>query len=287
MSTVNSNDPSVPADTRPAREGEIEEDFGAHLRRARERRGISLRQIAVATKISMNALEALERNDAARLPGGIFSRAFVRSYAVEVGLDPEQTVREFLARFPNDTTQSTGSSSSPDDEEAFENRQRVMSTTLWLIMVSIPIAALLIYFSLTAEDSSSPPPQAGVTEAGTMGGPAPPVLPSGRAEVTAGSVATATAPTMATAPDGLLVELRPSGPCWIAATVDGRPLEARVFQPGERAVQRVRRELVLHVGDASNFAFTINNEPGRRLGGAGQVVHVRIDLQNYATFLDR
>src|SRR2546422_7280409 len=77
--------------------------FGARLRDARERRGISLRQIANATKISVGALEALERNDISRLPGGIFSRAFVRSYAIEVGLDPESTIQEFIAQFPNDS----------------------------------------------------------------------------------------------------------------------------------------------------------------------------------------
>ena len=64
-------------------------DFGRKLREARERRGLSLRQIASATKISMLTLEALEKNDIARLPGGIFSRGVVRSYAVEVGLDAE------------------------------------------------------------------------------------------------------------------------------------------------------------------------------------------------------
>src|SRR5476651_178747 len=74
--------------------------FGQKLREARERRGLTLRQIADATKISMITLEALERNDVARLPGGIFSRAFVRSYALEVGLDPESTIEEFVAQIP-------------------------------------------------------------------------------------------------------------------------------------------------------------------------------------------
>src|SRR5262249_52218517 len=68
--------------------------FGARLRDARERRGVSLRQIANATKISIAALEALERDEISKLPGGIFSRAFVRSYAIEVGLDPEATIQE-------------------------------------------------------------------------------------------------------------------------------------------------------------------------------------------------
>src|SRR6187401_335192 len=86
--------------------------FGGKLRDARERRGISLRQIANATKISVGALEALERNDISRLPGGIFSRAFVRSYATEVGLDPEQTVRDFMVQFPHDSV-TAGSPHAP------------------------------------------------------------------------------------------------------------------------------------------------------------------------------
>src|SRR5258708_19461400 len=80
-----------------------EVDFGARMRQAREQRGVSLRQIADSTKISVSQLEALERNDISRLPGGIFSRAFVRSYAVEIGVDPEQTVRDFLSPFPHDS----------------------------------------------------------------------------------------------------------------------------------------------------------------------------------------
>src|SRR6187455_2848878 len=102
------------------------DDFGGKLRQARERRGISLRQIASSTKIAAAALEALERNDISKLPGGIFSRAFVRSYAVEVGLDPDDTVKEFVDRFTQDTPASADAAtgSIPDEERQFEQRQR-------------------------------------------------------------------------------------------------------------------------------------------------------------------
>ena len=60
---------------------------GARLREAREKRGVSLRQIASNTRISVMSLEALERSDLSRLPGGIFTRAFIRAYAEQVGLD--------------------------------------------------------------------------------------------------------------------------------------------------------------------------------------------------------
>src|ERR1700704_3759223 len=97
-------------------------DFGRRLREARERRGVSLRQIANATKIGMSALEALEHNDISRLPGGIFSRAFVRSYAIEVGLDPEATIQDFIAQFPNDSaTVGHLSSDRLEDNTALES----------------------------------------------------------------------------------------------------------------------------------------------------------------------
>src|SRR6266702_706801 len=123
-------------------------DFGRKLRDARERRGVPLRQIANTTKISVSVLEALERNDISRLPGGIFSRAFVRSYAVEIGLDPEETIQEFIAQFPHDSvTVGHPTSAQIEDNEAVESDRRTASTFLRLILISVPIAALVIYLS--------------------------------------------------------------------------------------------------------------------------------------------
>src|ERR1700674_2540932 len=100
-------------------------DFGRKLRDARERRGVTLRQIANATKISVRVLEALERNDISRLPGGIFSRAFVRSYAVEIGLDPEAIIQEFIAQFPHDSvTAGHPTSERVEDTVAHESDRR-------------------------------------------------------------------------------------------------------------------------------------------------------------------
>src|SRR5438552_4848220 len=119
-------------------------DFGRKLREARERRGVSLRQIATSTKISINALEALERSDISRLPGGIFSRAFVRSYAVEVGLDPETTIRDFIAQFPHESvTAGHPTSAQAEDHEAVESTRRMATTFLGLILVSLPVAGAL------------------------------------------------------------------------------------------------------------------------------------------------
>src|SRR5687768_16206165 len=123
-------------------------DFGGKLRLARERRGISLRQIAASTKISIGALEALERNDISKLPGGIFSRAFVRSYAVEVGLDPDVTVREFLDRFQAEPATSTAVQAVPDEESTFESQRRMAGVVLTLVLISIPLVGIILYFTM-------------------------------------------------------------------------------------------------------------------------------------------
>ena len=97
-------------------------DFGIRMRRLREERGVSPRQIADVTRISVGVLEALERNDISRLPGGIYGRSFVRSYAIEIGLDPEQTLRDFLVQFPHDSIM-TGSAHAVEAGHASRHRR--------------------------------------------------------------------------------------------------------------------------------------------------------------------
>ena len=77
----------------------IATDIGSRLRQARETRGLALADIAAATKISMTALVAMEHNDFARLPGGVFRRAYVKAFAAEVGLNADELARDYLAMF--------------------------------------------------------------------------------------------------------------------------------------------------------------------------------------------
>lgn len=78
------------------------EAFGPMLKAQREQRGVTLQAIADSTKISVSLLAALERNDVARWPKGIFRRAFLREYAAAIGMSPEPLVAEFVRLFPDD-----------------------------------------------------------------------------------------------------------------------------------------------------------------------------------------
>jgi cytoskeletal protein RodZ len=69
--------------------------FGEELKAERERRGISLNDVAVSTRVSMRHLHALEEDNYRELPGGVFNRGIVRSYAQHCGLDVSSTVDNF------------------------------------------------------------------------------------------------------------------------------------------------------------------------------------------------
>jgi cytoskeletal protein RodZ len=81
----------------------ITTDIGSRIRHAREQRGLTIRDIANTTKISTAALNAIEHNDFARLPGGVSRSAYVRAFATEVGLDADELTREYRSRFEIET----------------------------------------------------------------------------------------------------------------------------------------------------------------------------------------
>ena len=264
-------------------------DFGRRLRDARERKGISLRQIASATKISVSALEALERNDISRLPGGIFSRAFVRSYAVEVGLDPETTIQEFIAQFPSDSVRAGHPTTDRvEDEEAVESDRKMASTTLRLVLLAVPVVIAVVYFGtagrrfVESERPAAPAPAHAAEPARTD---APPDRePGGDRPAAEPAVATPATPRPPVT-DRLAVALSVTRTCWVSATVDGEKKIERLLQPGDAQTLDVTQELVLTVGDASAVSLTLNGAEAAPLGKSGEVVTRRLNLTNYKDYL--
>ena len=124
-------------------------DFGTFLRQAREHRGVSLQDLAASTKISARVLESLERNDPSKLPGGIFSRAFVRAYAREVGLDPDVAVASFVTAFPDESgADEMPATTRAVEVESFEQRRRVVRVLVRLLGVALLLAIVaFLYYS--------------------------------------------------------------------------------------------------------------------------------------------
>ena len=269
-------------------------DFGTRLREARERKGVSLRTISDATKISVAVLEALERNDVSRLPGGIFSRAFVRSYAVEIGLDPEATIQEFVAHFPHDSVTAGHQTTAAVEAASLEGDRRMAKAFLRVIGVGVPILGALLYFGFGMRRAARPPADL----APVASAPAPeskpaevPPAPVDRGSPPAAPAPPAAAPpapapnTDAPADDVLTIGLTARRRCYVSATVDGRKAIEQLLPEGDHRTLEVRREMVLTAGDAAAIVLTLNGAPARPLGKIGEVVTVRVNPANFKDYL--
>ena len=253
-------------------------DVGSRLRAAREAKQLSLREIADTTKISVSVLEALEENDVARLPGGIYSRGFVRSYAAEVGLDPEQTVRDFRPQVPVEgIAEDTKYDNRSHEHDVYQSQQRMARTVLTLVLVGVPMAALLFFFGMRGVPTGTGTPAEPATAVEPEPAPPPRWDPPGGADPPTPIEPVPQAP--------LTIMLNPRRDCWVSLRLDGASVVRRVMRAGERESYGANDEIVLNVGDAGAFAFTINQLDGRSLGASGEVVTVRITLQNYRSYV--
>src|SRR5206468_9614642 len=110
--------------------------------------------------------------------GGIFSRAFVRSYASEDDLDPDEAIQDVLAQFPRDVAaEHHPPSDAPEDHAAIESERRTASTFLRLTIISVPLAAAVVYFGMAGRPTP-PAEQPPAGEARSQAdAPAPAAIP--------------------------------------------------------------------------------------------------------------
>ena len=272
-------------------------DVGSELAQARERRALSLAELARRTKIKEATLRAIERNDARKLPGGIYMRGFLRAYAREVGCDPEAIVARYRTRFDDQETeghqpidQSTANlkvrcdsgqlhSASVDAMDRRDARAQVIGT-----VVTVLLGGGFLYFSVTRDMHPTQPS----SYPGPVNAPQSlPVVEAGMPD-DAGTGESPDAPTsIDEAWNGLRLDIQPRALCWVSGTADGRQVIYRLLNAGERIQIEAHEDVVLRVGDAANAGLTINGVAARPLGAAGQAVTIRLTRQNYQEWLSQ
>jgi len=255
--------------------------IGERLRRARLDAGKTLDQVASETKIQLWILEAIERDDFSRVPGGVFIRGYLTALARAVGVNPS----EILAAYSPETVPlpvpPPPASPPPDPNE-------VTGSPLWqyVVIVAMVLGSVMLWRNMTRANhdvaaARTPPPPVSAPPASV---PPPPPLPASASPPTESN---ATATTGATSPaavaephDGahaaatsapLIVQLHANGEVWIEADADGERKVYQLFEQGQELRLEGQKEIRLLVGDAAAVSYTINGKPGRPLGGTGVV----------------
>ncbi|HVS16277.1 MAG TPA: RodZ domain-containing protein [Thermoanaerobaculia bacterium] len=224
--------------------------FGAWLRRQREVREISLREIAETSKISLRYLEALEQDRFDLLPASLFAKGFLREYAKFVGLDPDEVVNYYLSARPPDEV-------SDRHRPATVPRARVPWTVVAAVAVAVVIlAGLLWYFSWRPQQAEQPPPMVAPPRAEVAEVPPPEEVSSKPIQVT----------------------LDFSQNSWIDAFVDGERTVSELRVQGESLRLEADREVRFRLSNPAGVNVEVGGRPfDLRSGGAEDFVTVDLD----------
>jgi cytoskeletal protein RodZ len=293
-------------------------DAGAELARAREGRGLSLAELSSRTKVRIAALSAIEAGQLERLPGGIYTRAFLRAYANEVGCDEEATLRRFglkaertecFVPAAGDTltlgltrsvdTHSVETHVNVTEIDAFDRRRGLINA--WTAVTFLVLVVVYIGFARESKKADSEQKvESRAAAAVTAPAAAAPVIAAPAAALADGS---SPPPQVLRAPatpavdhheengpgsasPHVRVDVQPLGPCWIAATADGQQVARRLLDRGQNVQIEARDAVVLRIGDAEACSVHINGIATRRLGTSGQPVTLQITPANYRAFVE-
>jgi Helix-turn-helix domain len=192
-------------------------ELGCSLRETRVRRGVELAQVAAETRIRMRYLQALEEERFELLPGSVYAKGFLRTYADYLGLDSQIFLDEYNARFRAEETQ-------PAPPQLVLRPRSLSPYGLGAIIFLLALGGALLAWQL----SGSSPQPAGSHVASAAAARTP----------VAAMREPATRPTRrAGEPADAAVVLRATrGPCWLLArqgSAQGRQLFEGTLEPGE------------------------------------------------------
>ncbi len=259
------------------------ESLGRYFQECRMQRGMSLEEVSARTRIRLQTLQALERDDYPSLPVEVTLKGFVRAYARCLGLD-EHDVLERYQRIAADYFRSA----QPADPISRVERTAAPEP-LWkrhLTLAGLTIAALAVAVSgMIALMPSAPPDEPNAISApGRVAPPVPPDPPApARIPEPIQTIASVPAippppkpqvsPPPRPAASGAAQELSiaASEPSWLQVTIDGGQPKEAILQPGERITWAAEREFRLTVGNAGGVSVALNGEPVGPLGPSGRV----------------
>lgn len=254
-------------------------NFGASFKQARESSGLPLEKIAADTRISTRFLAAIENEEFHVLPGGVFNRGFIRSYAERVGLNPEQALADY----------ERISTAVEEPVEVLRNVERASmrksERSLYPIAGAL-LAVLVIVFYV-------------VTRSGSTGSAAEPAAPATPPVAVAVPVTETPAPVTATAPlpepaiipasappvetPPLVLDFDVSDLSWIKIITDGTVALNDNLQVGAKQRFTAKSTIDVMIGNAGGASFTINGRNLGLLGKSGEVRQVTITPENAAT----
>ncbi len=248
--------------------------FGESLRRERELRGVSLQDIAAATKIGVSALRAIEEDHLEKLPQGLFVRGFVREYSRFLGLD-EQKIMTELSFHTAALPEAFPAREDEDQERRVSSRFAARLVNGGLIAGVVAAVAALILSPGFSPRAKAPEAKPQVEESSpsfsTTRGDGQEAAGASFRNGQESSLPDGAQTASSVIPQPLQLTLTATEDCWIGLDVGGDRVENRVLKKGETFSISARQNASLAVGNAGGLLVAIDSGPARPLGNRGEV----------------
>jgi cytoskeleton protein RodZ len=237
--------------------------IGAKLRRERVGKGLAIDDISRDTRIAPRFLEAIETDDYSSLPGLIFTRNFVRQYALILKLDPDPLLAE-LPKPDESTAPLPTPPPRPRSTYHRDRRRRLMITSgVWLLLAGGASMAAYMRFRYSMRPTVPHPVRQADARA---------IAPA------AASSAVPLAPPL-TAAAAVQVSLTARQAAWVQVSADGRITFIGTLQPNETKEVSAAEQVNVLTGNAGALTISLNGKTLESLGPLGQVRVVRLTAE--------
>lgn len=239
--------------------------IGERLRNAREARGWTLADVEQLTKIRGVYLQALEEEQFDRLPGGIYARGFLRTYAVALGLDPNELLQAYPRAFRAAEQPIVGVHPVEVPIRPAAPRSRLRRIALYgagVLLLAVIVLSIIGYQQLRQFNAPLPsreaqaPPAPEPAPVPTEPVP-PPAVPAPAAEPVRPAPAARPQPPAA---QGLAVEIKTSDTSWLRITADGTIVFEGLVHAGEARRWAARKQLTVRVGNMPVVEVLVNGQ---------------------------
>jgi cytoskeletal protein RodZ len=247
--------------------------IGETLTAARENAGLSVEQVAEATRIRRTLVQAIEHDDFSSCGGDFYARGHIRTIAATVGADPKPLLDAF------DAAHERGAG--PRATEVFESETGARPERRgpnWTAAMGAALVLVLVYGVVQAVSGNSGH-QATEGLGGKTPGQASPhssASASSTPSTSRGSGAVAQAPR-----DRVTVVLRARNRSWVqATTASGKELFQGTLERGQIKTFSDRQRVKLVVGNAGAVTLTVNGVDVGAPGHLGKVARVQFGPQD-------
>ncbi len=264
--------------------------LASELKTERERRGISLVQIAEETCISLRHLQSLEEGRYSDMPGGIYNRAFIKSYCDILKLDPQSILQKYEAEL---SPHPEKPAKSPTFAQPKKKLLRSNPIFIWSLMLIISATGLFFSRKWIFSVFSPYVPHTSVSALKSETNPATTsAMIADQALIPAESSGEATTPSpdakasletaafAASDSASLKIEFDVKEKCWISVESDDGPVVSKLLEPGEAQTFNASQQFKIVIGNAGGVQLRINGQPAKPLGKPGEVVKKLINYQN-------